>query len=188
MTALLRSWATDPAVGAVLIDGAGERAFCAGGDIRALYDAAKSGDPLPAQFWATEYQLNVLIARYPKPVIAIMDGAGDGRRRRAFGACRASRRHRSLRGRHAGSRHRILSRCRRVLSVGARARMRRAPTLALTGNRAGAADAIYCGLADVHVPAAKLAEIPAALADCRTGDDVQGRASANYRPPLPPVT
>jgi enoyl-CoA hydratase len=47
------------AVGAVLIDGAGERAFCAGGDIRALYDAAKSGDPLPAQFWATEYHLNV---------------------------------------------------------------------------------------------------------------------------------
>ena len=74
MTALLRSWATDPEVGAVLIDGAGERGLCAGGDIRALYDAAKAGTPLPAQFWATEYHLNVLIARYPKPVIAVMDG------------------------------------------------------------------------------------------------------------------
>jgi len=74
MTAALRSWAADPAVGAVLIDGAGERAFCAGGDIRALYDAAKSGSPLPEKFWAIEYKLNVMIARYPKPFIAIMDG------------------------------------------------------------------------------------------------------------------
>ena len=72
MTAQLKAWAGDPAVGAVLIDGAGERAFCAGGDIRALYDAAKSD--LPAQFWATEYKLDVLIARFPKPVVAVMDG------------------------------------------------------------------------------------------------------------------
>ena len=64
MTALLRQWESDPKVGAVLLDGAGERAFCAGGDIRALYDAAKTGDSLPARFWATEYKLNVLIARY----------------------------------------------------------------------------------------------------------------------------
>ena len=48
MTALLRSWAADPDVGAVLLDGAGERGLCAGGDIRALYDAAKSGSALPA--------------------------------------------------------------------------------------------------------------------------------------------
>src|SRR5271154_6456584 len=74
MTRLLRSWAADPAVGAVLLDGAGERGLCAGGDIRALYDAAKSGDTLPEKFWATEYHLDVLIARYPKPFIAVMDG------------------------------------------------------------------------------------------------------------------
>ncbi len=82
MTALLRSWATDPSVGAVLIDGAGERGLCAGGDIRALYDAAKSGDSLPAQFWSTEYHLDLLIARYAKPVIVVMDrvvmGGGVG--------------------------------------------------------------------------------------------------------------
>src|SRR5260370_41537 len=74
MTALLRQWESDPNVETVLFDGAGERAFCAGGDIRALYDAAKTGDTLPARFWATEYKLNVLIARYPKPVVAVMDG------------------------------------------------------------------------------------------------------------------
>src|SRR6202034_829392 len=74
MTQFMRAWAADPAVGTVMIDGASGRAFAAGGDIRALYDAAKSGDPLPERFWATEYRLNVLIARYPKPVVAIMDG------------------------------------------------------------------------------------------------------------------
>ena len=79
MTALLRRWQSDPAVGAVLIDGAGERGLCAGGDIRALYDAAKAQEPitagsLPARFWATEYRLNVLIARYAKPIVVVMDG------------------------------------------------------------------------------------------------------------------
>src|SRR6201987_6362084 len=68
MTALLREWQSDPTVGAVLIDGAGDRGFCAGGDIRALYEAAKNNakpgpvqaaDALPVRFWATEYKLNV---------------------------------------------------------------------------------------------------------------------------------
>ena len=78
MTKYLRAWEADPDVGAVLIDGAGERGLCAGGDIRALYDAAKSNSPLPEQFWSTEYHLNVLIARYPKPIIAVMDGVVMG--------------------------------------------------------------------------------------------------------------
>ena len=55
MTRLLRSWATDPAVGAVLIDGAGERALCAGGDIRALYDEpATPGTATPEAVAAEE--------------------------------------------------------------------------------------------------------------------------------------
>src|SRR3974390_3486303 len=79
MTALLREWQIDAKVGAVLLDGAGDRGFCAGGDIRALYDAAngkpaRTADALPARFWATEYKLDVLIARYAKPVVAVMDG------------------------------------------------------------------------------------------------------------------
>jgi enoyl-CoA hydratase len=47
--------------------------------------------------------------------------------------------------------------------------------MALTGERMNAADAIYCGLADVHIAAAKLAELPDALADCRNADDVRAR-------------
>ena len=48
MTEYMQAWADDPAVGAILLDGAGARGFCAGGDIRALYDAAKAGDTASA--------------------------------------------------------------------------------------------------------------------------------------------
>lgn len=184
MTAFMRQWAGDPAVGAVLIDGAGERAFCAGGDIRALYDAAKSGGSLPVQFWATEYKLNVLIARYPKPVIAIMDGLVMG------GGV----------GLSAHAAHRVVTNRSAVAmpevgigffpDVGASFPLARAPGcvgsyLALTGNRTGPADAIYCGLADVHIAAPRLAEIPVALADCRTSEHVRAGLAELSTSPTP---
>ncbi len=174
MTALLRSWAADPDVGAVLLDGAGERGFCAGGDLRALYDAAKAGTPFGAQFWASEYRLDALIARYPKPVVAVMDGTVMG------GGV----------GLSAHAAHRVVTERSAIAmpevgigffpDVGVSYLLARAPGhvgtyLALTGNRLGAADAIYCGLADVTVPAARLADIPSALADCRTAHDVRAR-------------
>jgi enoyl-CoA hydratase len=67
--------------------------------------------------------------------------------------------------------------------IGASFRLARTPGfagtyLALTAERANAADAIYCGLADVHIALAKLAELPAALAACRSADDVRGQLSA----------
>lgn len=174
MTAFMRQWAGDSAAGAVLIDGAGERAFCAGGDLRGLYDAAKSKSPLPAQFWATEYKLNVLIARYPKPVIALMDGLVMG------GGVGLSV--------HAA--HRVVTERSAVAmpevgigffpDVGASFPLARAPGfvgtyLALTGNRLSAADAIYCGTADIHIASARLAEVASVLADCRDAQDVRAR-------------
>jgi enoyl-CoA hydratase len=77
----LREWAADPGVQAVLVRGAEGRAFCAGGDIRAIYDAGKgiSGDrSLTSTFFREEYQLIRLIHRYPKPYIAIIDGITMG--------------------------------------------------------------------------------------------------------------
>ena len=161
MTAFMREWADDPAVGAVLIDGAGERAFCAGGDIRALYDAAKSGGSLPAQFWATEYKLNVLIARYPKPVIAIMDGLVMG------GGV----------GLSAHAAHRVVTERSAIampeVGIGffpdvgvsyvlARAHWELGTYVVLTGNRLNAQDAIICGLGNNPIPASRLNEIPSA--------------------------
>jgi enoyl-CoA hydratase len=177
MTALLREWQADPEVGAVLLDGAGERGFCAGGDIRALYEAAKSkpasvADWFPARFWAIEYRLNVLIARYSKPLIAVMDGLVMG------GGV----------GLSAHAAHRVVTERSAVgmpevgigffPDVGACFLLARAPGfvgtyLALTGQRLGPADALDCRLADIHLPADHLGELPAALADCRSHDDVR---------------
>ena len=71
----LAEWAHDKKVIAVLIDGAGERGLCAGGDIRWLYEVgrAKRFDEA-ASFFANEYQMNAKIAAFPKPHIALMDG------------------------------------------------------------------------------------------------------------------
>lgn len=74
ITRALQSYAADPAVGAVVIDGAGERAFCAGGDVILLHDSGKAGDDRAEKFWRTEYALNEYISRYPKPYIALIDG------------------------------------------------------------------------------------------------------------------
>ena len=75
----LRRWATDPAIAAVVIDGAGDRAFCAGGDIRALYDASVAGDEaFLVDFYQEEYTLNRLIKTYPKPYVALLDGITMG--------------------------------------------------------------------------------------------------------------
>src|SRR6201987_5214014 len=175
MTALLREWQSDPKVGAVLIDGAGDRGFCAGGDIRALYEAAKNNaktkpvkatDALPVRFWATEYKLNVLIARYAKPVIAVMDGLVMG------GGV----------GLSAHAAHRVVTERSAVAmpevgigffpDVGASFLLARAPVyigpyLALTGHGLGSAAALYCNFAYIYLPVDQLKKRRAVLASCR---------------------
>lgn len=77
MTAQLTAWAEDDGVALVAIAGEGDRAFCAGGDIRALWDAGKPGGEAGRANWAfyaDEYKLNALIHRYPKPYVSVMDG------------------------------------------------------------------------------------------------------------------
>src|SRR6185437_14505247 len=77
----LRTWTDDPAVDAVLIRGAGERAFCAGGDVRAVYEAGRgiSGErDLTSVFFREEYELIRRIHRIPKPYIAVIDGITMG--------------------------------------------------------------------------------------------------------------
>jgi enoyl-CoA hydratase len=184
VAAYLRAWAGDETVGAVLIDGAGERGLCAGGDLRALYDAAKAKNSFPAKFWATEYHLDVLIARYPKPVVAIMDGVVMG------GGVGVS----------AHAAHRVVTERSSIAmpevsigyfpDVGVSFLLARSPGqtgmhLALTGSRIGAADAIYCGLADIHVPAASLADLPSRLADCNSAQDVRAALKEMSSLPTP---
>jgi enoyl-CoA hydratase len=71
----LDAWAADDAVEVVVLTGAGERGLCAGGDIVALWEDARTGDGrASATFWAEEYRLDNTIKHYPKPYVAVMDG------------------------------------------------------------------------------------------------------------------
>ena len=74
LAAALDAWEHDPAIRHVVLVGAGEKAFCAGGDIRFFHQAALAGDPSLEDFFTEEYTLNHLIHTYPKPYIAFMDG------------------------------------------------------------------------------------------------------------------
>ena len=74
ITELLLEWQDNSEIGAVLIDGAGDRAFCAGGDVILLHDSGKAGDSRAEEFWRIEYALNELIHCYSKPYISLIDG------------------------------------------------------------------------------------------------------------------
>jgi enoyl-CoA hydratase len=74
-TRALTAWRDDPHVHAVVIEGAGDRAFCAGGDVRALRQYELDGEHHKAEtFFLEEYELNLMIATYPKPYVALIDG------------------------------------------------------------------------------------------------------------------
>lgn len=75
----LQAWAADAAIKAVAIRGAGERAFCAGGDIRAVQQAVAAGRPQDGGgLLRDEYRMNALIGSYPKPYIALLHGITMG--------------------------------------------------------------------------------------------------------------
>ncbi len=151
----LKEWAADESVQCVIIEGAEEKAFCAGGDIRALHDWGRAGDPSALAFWREEYRLNTYIKRYPKPFIALMDGINMGG---GVGL--------SVHGSHRVATERLTFAMPETgiglfPDVGGTFFLPRAPGetgmyLALTGARLKAADAIYAGIADSYVPSERL--------------------------------
>ncbi|XP_012936439.1 3-hydroxyisobutyryl-CoA hydrolase, mitochondrial [Aplysia californica] len=78
MYSKMLAWETDPNIALVVIRGAGGKAFCAGGDIRAVTDAGRKGDPLSQNFFKEEYILNHKIGSYSKPYVALIDGITMG--------------------------------------------------------------------------------------------------------------
>ena len=71
----LSDWKDDKNVALILIEGEGEKAFCAGGDMRALYDRRDNGvEEYAEPFFAEEYRMNILMHRYPKPIVVYMNG------------------------------------------------------------------------------------------------------------------
>ena len=86
LSPVLKRWAADDAVAAVLLSGAGERAFSAGGDIQALYramqinhEAGERVDEYPYEFFEREYRLDYLLHTYPKPLVALGTWSDHGR-------------------------------------------------------------------------------------------------------------
>ncbi len=78
MTDALLAWRDDPAMALVMIDHAGDRGFCAGGDIRMLAESGAGDGAAAREFFATEYRLNALLHDFPKPTLAVMDGVTMG--------------------------------------------------------------------------------------------------------------
>lgn len=178
LDARLVEWGADGRIGAVVIEGAGGRAFCAGGDIRALYEAmGRPGDPLPVEFYRDEYVLNHRVFSFPKPYIALIDGVVMGG---GVGV--------SVHGSHRVATENLLFAMPETgiglfPDVGGTYFLSRMPGglgmyLALVGARLGAADALYCGVATHHVPRERLADLAAALAATPFGGDARGAASA----------
>jgi len=147
---LLEGFTRNELVNAVLIRGAGEKAFCAGGDIRAIYDSYRAAGTLHIEFFAAEYPLDHLLRSYPKPYIALINGIAMGG---GMGVAQ-------------GSRLRIVGERTRMAmpevgigffpDVGASFFLSRLPGslglyLALTGAQIRAADALYVGLADCYL-------------------------------------
>ncbi|PCJ71480.1 MAG: enoyl-CoA hydratase [Rhodobiaceae bacterium] len=148
----LEAWAADDTIKLVVIRAAGEKAFCAGGDIRVLHDQGKSGSPEVINFYRDEYRLNRYIKQYPKPYVALMSGINMG------GGVGVS----------VHGSHRIVSE--RLLfampetgiglfpDVGGTYFLPRCPGevgmyLGLTGARLKAADAVFAGIGDAFIPA-----------------------------------
>jgi enoyl-CoA hydratase len=180
----LKEWAADPDVALVAVRGAGERAFCAGGDVRALYREGP-GSPYTEIFYRDEYALNRNIFRFPKPYVALIDGIvmGGGVGISAHGS------------------HRVVTE-RTVFAmpetgiglfqdVGATWLLSRCPGetgiyLGLTGARIRAADLIALGLAEAMVPSGRLDALETALPEMRTRGDVDALVGAHAADPGAP--
>jgi len=73
--AALDLWEADPKVTVIILDAAGDRAFCSGGDITVMYETAKAGNfEYGRKFWTDEYRLNAKLATSPKPIVSFLHG------------------------------------------------------------------------------------------------------------------
>ena len=176
----LRAWAYDDEVAAIVLTGAGERGLCAGGDIVSIYHDAQDGGSGSADFWREEYVLNALIAHYPKPYVAVMDGIvmGGGVGVSAHGSHRIVTERSKIGMPEVGIGF--------VPDVGGTLLLAQAPGelgthVALTTARMSGADAIATGFADHYIPSA---DIPAFLAALPSGPVDEIVAKFSQAPPL----
>jgi enoyl-CoA hydratase len=164
MKARLDQWASDDAIKHVVIRGSGERAFCAGGDIRALYESGKAHTPYALDFYRDEYRLDAAVKHFPKPYIALLHGIvmGGGVGVSVNGAQRVADESVVFAMPETGiglfpdvGGSYFLPRCPGEIGM----------YLALTGARLNTMDALYAGIVTHYVPAARTEELLNKLAD-----------------------
>ncbi|QFS83161.1 3-hydroxyisobutyrate dehydrogenase [Roseivivax sp. THAF197b] len=181
--AALLDWLDDPQVALILIDAEGEKAFCAGGDIAAMYHEGVKGEYEGARrFWRDEYRMNALLAEYPKPIVAFAQGFTMG-----GGVGLAGH----VSDRIVGDTSQIaMPECGigLVPDVGGSLLLARAPGrlgeyLGLTAARMGPGDAIHCGFADHYLPEAHWDALKTELIE--TGDPSSIAAAAQTAPDSP---
>lgn len=168
IAAALDRFERDPAIALVLLEGAGERGLCAGGDIRGLYESSRAKGDLGKIFWREEYVVNARIAKFPKPYVSFMDGLVMG------GGV----------GLSAHGRHRVVTEKTKLAmpeaglgffpDVGGTWLLSRAPGelgayFGLTGQTMNGQDAIHARFADAVVPTAKLPTLRELLTKVRPG-------------------
>jgi enoyl-CoA hydratase len=166
--AALDRFESDPAIAVVVLEGAGERGLCAGGDIRGLYESSRAGGDLGKVFWRQEYIMNARIAKFPKPYVAFMDGLVMG------GGV----------GLSAHGRHRVVTERTKLAmpevglgffpDVGGTWLLSRAPGeigtyFGLTGHTMNGPDAIYARFADTVVHSSQLPALREVLTEIRPG-------------------
>ena len=164
----LDAFEEDPAVAVVVLEGAGERGLCAGGDIRALWESSKVKGDLGKILWRDEYILNARIKKFPKPYVAFMDGIVMG------GGV----------GLSAHAAHRVVTDRTKLAmpevglgffpDVGGTWLLSHSPGevgtyFGLTGQTMNGPDAIYAKFADAVVPSAKLPALREALTKVTPG-------------------
>lgn len=165
LTYRLEAWREDPGVGIVVLRGAGDRGFCAGGDILAFHTAITTGKQHEfLSFLAEEFQLDGIIATYPKPVVALMDGlcmgGGVGLAGHASVRIVTPRSAIGMPETHIGYSPDVGGTHLLGLAPG-----RLGEHLALTASTMGAGDAIHAGFADFCVAAEGFEDVLAALPD-----------------------
>src|SRR5438445_8994829 len=162
----LDAFEADPEVAVIVLEGAGDRGLCAGGDIRALWESSKLGGDLGKILWREEYVLNARIARFPKPYVAFMDGIVMG------GGV----------GLSAHSSHRVVTEKTKLAmpevglgffpDVGGTFLLSHSPgeigtSFGLTGQTMNGPDAMHARFADAVVPSVKLPALREALTKVR---------------------
>ena len=161
----LEAWRDDPVVHAVVIEGAGGRAFCAGGDIRLVRNLSLAGDHAGIEaFFTAEYAMNLAIARYPKPYVALVDGVcmGGGIGLSIHGAYRVATEAAVFAMPETG-----IALFPDVGATYALPRLRPGcgMYMGLTGARLGGADALWAGVATHYVSRETLAELADEIAE-----------------------